>query len=103
MTPEQRLRSLEEYAEQKKYVRPGEDGTLPRGPWAMQSLVFGGSMPAGSAYTTPLPPPSYETATGQPLHKEDTKKPGLVKKWLEERREKKSAKHEKALNYAPNT
>ncbi|TKA78382.1 hypothetical protein B0A55_04722 [Friedmanniomyces simplex] len=90
MTPEERLRSLQEYAEGKKYVRPGEDGTLPRGPGAMQALVFGGPMRRAPEYNTPLPPPSYGTVAGQQLPQgSSSKRSGIVRKWLEKRREKK--------------
>jgi hypothetical protein len=66
MTAEERLRSLQEYAEEKKYVRPGEAGTIPTGPGAVQSLVFGGPMrSAQPGYDMPLPPPSYDTAIGK--------------------------------------
>jgi len=49
MTPAERLASLQSFAEEQKYVRPGEDGTLPRGPGAMQALVFGGPLTTGTA------------------------------------------------------
>jgi len=91
MTPEERLQSLQEFAEEKRYVRPGEDGTISRGPLAMQSLVFGGPIPLGPAYSTPLPPPSYETVTGQAPAAPATKK-GLVGKWMAKRHEKREEK-----------
>ncbi|KAK5159421.1 hypothetical protein LTS14_002563 [Recurvomyces mirabilis] len=91
MTPEERLQSLQDFAEEKKYVRPGEDGTIPTGPLAMQSLVFGGPMPSGPAYSTPFPPPSYETVTGQAPGDPATKQ-GVFGKLMAKRREKKEEK-----------
>ena len=92
MTPEERLASLKSFAEEKKYVRPGEDGTLPRGPGAMQALVFGGPLTTrtttGREYDHALPPPAYETVVGgeKPAPVQE-KKAGLVRRWVEKRRE----------------
>ncbi|EMD00227.1 hypothetical protein BAUCODRAFT_369939 [Baudoinia panamericana UAMH 10762] len=88
MTPEERLRSLQEYAEGKKYVTPGEDGTMNVGMNGMRALAFGGAMYQSNTYDTPLPPPSY----GEPSQVSSSKKPGPVKKWLNKQREKKQAK-----------
>jgi len=63
MSEEERLASLRAFAEEKQYVKPGEDGTLPRGTMAMQSLVFGGGsfLTRGSApYSPPtIAPPEH--------------------------------------------
>lgn len=64
MTPEERLQSLREFAEEKKYVRLGEDGTLPSGQRGMLALAFGGRM-AQDEYKAPLAPPSYASVTGE--------------------------------------
>ncbi|KAK0289067.1 hypothetical protein LTR35_000442 [Friedmanniomyces endolithicus] len=97
MTPEERIRSLKEFGEAKKYVRPGEDGTLPQGPGAMQALVFGGPMRDGPEYSTPLPPPSYETATGEGMRASGSKSGGPVRRWLEKRREKREGEKAKRI------
>ncbi|KAK0345138.1 hypothetical protein LTR02_004126 [Friedmanniomyces endolithicus] len=89
MTPEERLSSLQEFGEAKKYVRPGEDGTLPQGPGAMQALVFGGPIRGAPEYSTPLPPPSYETVTGEAKRVSGSKSGGSLSRWFEKRREKK--------------
>lgn len=94
MTPEERLQSMKEFAEEKKYVRPGEDGTIPRGPGAMQALVFGGPFVSNGnpEYHGTLPPPSYDTIVGgdKPDPAKE-KKDGPVKRWLEKRHAKKEA------------
>ncbi|KAK0936756.1 hypothetical protein LTR29_011709 [Friedmanniomyces endolithicus] len=98
MTPEERIRSLQEFGEEKKYVRPGEDGTLPQGPGAIQALVFGGPMRGAPEYSTPLPPPSYETVTGEGKRASDTKSEGPVRRWLEKRREKREEEKAKRVD-----
>jgi hypothetical protein len=71
-------------------VRPGEAGTIPRGPGAMQSLVFGGPMrSAQPGYDMPLPPPSYDTATG---NEPKQKRHGPLRRWMERRQEKRRSK-----------
>lgn len=79
MTPEERLQSLQEFAEEKKYVRPGEDGTLPSGQAGIAALAFGGPMrQQQSVYTTPLAPPSYSSAIGEQEPAEKQRKSSLV-------------------------
>ena len=87
MTPEERLESLKAFAEEQKYVRPGEGGTLAFGIGGLRDMrtqSYSGPvrMLAPAQYNAPIAPPSYETATA-------TKKSGLVKRWLDERKEKK--------------
>lgn len=83
MTPEERLRSLRDFAEEKKYVRPGEDGTLPSGQTGMSALAFGGPLrQQGAEYTVPLAPPSYESAVGEAAPVNERRQPSLVKRLL---------------------
>jgi len=82
---------LQEFAEGKRYVRPGEDGTLPSGQAGMASLAFGGPMrQQKTEYTTPLAPPSYSAAMGEesaPRIKQ--RKPSLVDRLLRRSDERK--------------
>jgi hypothetical protein len=70
MTPEDRLRSLQEFAETKKYTRPGEAGTLMSGN-DPRSLAFGGRAPE-SQYTGSLAPPSYGSNTEEPKKRRES-------------------------------
>lgn len=98
MTPEERLQSLQDFAEEKKYVHRGEAGTLPGGVGGMNALVFGGPMrTVQPQYDTPLAPPSYRIATGEEAET-TSKKRGSLKKWLAKHREKKQAKSEESDN-----
>lgn len=99
MTPEERLQSLQEWAEEQKYVRLGEGGTMPFGHGSLRNMT--GSIPQPEAYTGPvryvppssrhystaIAPPSYETATAT-ASGSDGKKSG-IKKWFGKRKEKK--------------
>lgn len=88
MTSAERLRSLQAWAEEQKYVRPGEGGTLNTGVGGLRSLAFGGPMLQSSAYDKPLAPPDYTTLVGEaPKPKEKGK--GRVGEWLKRRRERK--------------
>lgn len=93
MTPEERLQSLREWAEEQRYVRAGEGGTLPFGIGFRHSTstqaYTGPVRYVPTQYTAPIAPPSYETAMA--LGSEG-KKPGAIKKWLEKRKEKKRSK-----------
>lgn len=103
MTPEERLQSLKDWAEEQKYVRPGEGGTLPFGVGSMQGLVYGGPVRlVQSQYTAPIGPPSYETAM-RSKSESSSKKPGPVKKWLDKRKAKKEQKMRRdcAVDEAP--
>lgn len=42
MTPEERIASMREFAESKKYVYPGQDGTIAGGVNGTGALAFGG-------------------------------------------------------------
>lgn len=96
MTPEERLQSLEDYAEEKKYVQPGQDGTLPWGIGAMNAMVSGGPLTLRTGgqpqYDAPLAPPSYESATGEASKDHGSEKHGPFKKWRERREEKRTEK-----------
>jgi hypothetical protein len=82
MTPEECLRSLQEFAEEQRYVQPGEQGTLPSNRIAgMTALAFGGPLP-GSGYEGHLAPPSYATATEVRNVDKQSKTPGPLKNWL---------------------
>jgi len=83
MTPEERLQSLRDFVEQKKYVQPGEDGTLPSGQAGMAALAFGGPMrQQGGEYTAPLAPPSYSSAVGEQVPAEKERRPSLIARLL---------------------
>lgn len=112
MSPEERLASLKEWAEEKKYVQPGEGGTFStHGLGGLKSMANGGPMPYvrsqsqavdqyGGQYDAPVGPPSYRVAT----HEEqgEAKKKSVVKRWLERRKEKKDLKRrESAPAYFP--
>lgn len=92
MTESERLQSLKDFAEEKKLVRPGEDGTIPRGPGTMMALQFGGplrSQPGG--YQGHLAPPSYEAMREKEQREEAPKKSkNPVKQWIEKRRASKA-------------
>ena len=87
MTPEERLQSLREWAEEQKYVKPGEGGTLSTyGLGKVQQLAYKGPVKfVPHQYTAPIAPPSYETAMAEDAQKEKKKK-GAVKRWLEKRK-----------------
>lgn len=101
MSPEERLASLKEWAEEKKYVRPGEGGTFSmRGLGGIRSMANGGPMlygrsqsqaadKYGGQYDAPVGPPSYRVATNEEERGE--KKKGAVKRWFAKRKEKKEA------------
>jgi hypothetical protein len=77
-------RALEEWAESKKYVTPGKDGTLPamdRGGSGLLSLVWGGPMETGPAPTSIPESPAHSLAI---LEKSNAAK--REKKEKEERR-----------------
>ncbi|KAF2214379.1 hypothetical protein CERZMDRAFT_83084 [Cercospora zeae-maydis SCOH1-5] len=99
MTDEERLDSLKAWAEEKKFVTPGEQGTLSAGVGGITSLALGGPLrtvsSAGQAedkyhgqYEAPIGPPSYQVATTQ----EKERKPNVLKRWLEKRRSKTAVK-----------
>ena len=100
MTPEERLQSLEEWAEEQKYVRSGEGGTVDFG--ALRTFLPSSSSYAGPVrhvepqYSAPIGPPSYETVLSDDKAGSD-KKPGLLKKWLEKRKEKKAGKDQSGI------
>lgn len=112
MTPEERLESLKEWAEEKKYVRPGEGGTFAlSGAGGLRSMANGGPMPHarsqsqaadqyGGQYDAPVGPPSYRVATNE--EQGEVKRKSVVKRWFEKRKEKKDAKRrESAPPYFP--
>jgi hypothetical protein len=92
MTAEERLQSLKDWAEEQKYTRPGEDGTLPAGPRGMLAMANGGpisySRNENGQYRPPVGPPSYEKS----MQSDPEKKQGPVKRWLEKRKERKNSR-----------
>jgi hypothetical protein len=99
MTSEERLASLQAWAEEKKYVQPGEGGTLAIGVGGVNSLAWGGPLrnveamrpsddPWQGQYDSPVGPPSYRVATSE----EPEKRPSVLRRWLEKRKHKKEAK-----------
>lgn len=110
MDSTERLQSLKEWAETKKWVQPGESGTLPTGSiGGIKGLVVGGSRRSavsfsqssdryGGQYEAPVGPPSYEVATGHSWKKEK----GALGRWLEKRKARKAAKRNGSLpEYVP--
>lgn len=101
---------MKEWAEEKKYVQPGEGGTLnTNGRGGINALAFGGPLATGprpqngdkyaGQYDSPVGPPSYGVATKQLVVKRRTSKLG---RWLDKRKEKKAAKGgERAPAYEP--
>jgi hypothetical protein len=86
LTSEERLAFLERWAEEQKYVRPGEGGTLPGGGRGMAALAFGGPMRSYGKepqYTAPIGPPSYDLAMRQNADgsSQKTKKEGKKGAW----------------------
>ncbi|KAF2481440.1 hypothetical protein BDY17DRAFT_188733 [Neohortaea acidophila] len=98
MTPEERLASLTAWAEEQKYVQPGEGGTFAVGPWGIRTICatpsYSGPVKYVPGYTAPLAPPAYETppsyesAVRSASEGSCSKKPGRVKQWMERRRQK---------------
>ena len=99
MTPEERLESLKQWAEEQKYVRPGEGGTLPCGVRGVQSLAYGGPVHyVEPQYKAPIAPPSYETAVREAT-KSSKQKSGPLSKWREKRKERKASEAGSYTNY----
>jgi hypothetical protein len=62
---EEELKALKEWAESKKYVTPGRDGTLPamdRGGYGLLSLVWGGPLETGPGPATIAESPTQRLA-----------------------------------------
>jgi hypothetical protein len=107
MTSTERLESLKEWAESKKWVLPGEGGTLPCGIiGGTKAMVYAGSASHsqsrdrfGGQYECPVGPPSYAAATGEELRE---KKTGALGKWMEKMRAKRNAERSGSVPpYAP--
>ncbi|CAK4002249.1 Hypothetical predicted protein [Lecanosticta acicola] len=105
MNEEERLAALKDWAEEKKYVRPGEGGTMTIYGAGGPSFAIASSVPQPSnpddkwagQYDAPVGPPSY---TAAPV--EEPKKSSALRKWLEKRKEKKEMKRrESAPAYTP--
>jgi len=63
MTPSERLASLEAWAEEQKYIHPGEAGTLGSLRNITRPQAYSGPVRyVLSQYEAPIAPPSYETA-----------------------------------------
>lgn len=93
MTPEERLASLKEFVEEQKYVRPGESGTLGGNAFGLNPLSpkrkYSGPVDfPDEGFPVTIAPPSYDIAMKGPPQKQ----PGLVRRWLDKRKEKKEAK-----------
>lgn len=105
MTSEERLASLQEWAEEKRYVQPGDGGTLPwNGISGMNALVFGGAVQTDTRrgqsqsadryagqYDAPIGPPAYQVATNEEQQGK-MKKKNAVSRWIEKRKERKASK-----------
>lgn len=73
---EEELKALKEWAESKKYVTPGRDGTLPamdRGGYGLLSLVWGGRMETGPGPATIPESPAQRLAALEKLDAAKTK------------------------------
>lgn len=101
MNSEERLQSLQEWAEGKKYVKPGDGGTMAVNagvglgsygagdPLATSQKAGNGSADKyGGQYEGPIGPPAYKTVTEEP----QPQKKNAVKRWLDKRKDKKEAK-----------
>lgn len=96
MTPEERLESLTAWAEEQKYVRNGEGGTLPFGIGSLRVIGHGGGMHINqSQYSAPVGPPTYQSAVREPV---DEKPAGPVRGWLRRRRERRRAKSDTGVD-----
>lgn len=114
MSAEERLASLKEWAEEKKYVTPGQSGTLATGVGGINSLALGGPMPVTRTqsqvqrqsqdrwqgqYDAPVGPPSYASATKE---QQPAKKQNTIRRWMEKRKTKKQAKRDASVpEYVP--
>ncbi|KAK4611697.1 hypothetical protein CLAFUW4_12762 [Fulvia fulva] len=101
MNSVERLQSLQEWAEGKKYIYPGDGATIAiNANCGIGSLAFGRPLASvqreGDAaadkyagqYDAPIGPPAYRTVTEEPL----PQKKNAVKRWLDKRQDKKDAK-----------
>ena len=102
MNSEERLQSLKDWAEEKKYIYPGESGSLA----LRNGRAMGFGVPVqtvvsntqsrdrwGGQYEAPVGPPSY-TFSMNDREQENAKAKGKrgVSRWLEKRKLKKDAK-----------
>ena len=111
MNSQERLQSLQEWAEGKKYVYPGDGGTIAiNAGVGLGSLARGGPLPIvqkpgnppadkyAGQYDAPVGPPAYRTVTEEP----QPQKKNALKRWLDKRRDAKDAKRRaSAPPYAP--
>ena len=104
MTDDERLAALKEWAEEKKYIYPGEAGTFAASAHGhVATLVRGGPMLTvvnddnrrrhnadrwAGQYDAPVGPPSYH---GLVREEQVTRSTNPVKRWLLKRRRKKEA------------
>lgn len=76
MTPEERLRSLQEFAEEQKYIKPGGGEILPAGSstnaGGFNSVIFGNEWQGSTSFKMAKPaydidnlPPSHKTTEGE--------------------------------------
>ena len=89
MTAEERLASLQEWAEEQKYITPGTCGSLSAYGRMYTNTVEAYQGPVRIVthqYTPPLAPPSYETALAETAKQET--KAGLVKRLLRKTKSK---------------
>ena len=102
MTPEERLKSLQEWAEEQKYVRLGEGGTLPFGACgSLRAMAVSGIPKQPQAYTGPvryvppshnsisIAPPSYDTVMASASGNDGAKEKTGIKKWFSKRNKEK--------------
>nr|POF15301.1 hypothetical protein CFP56_42190 [Quercus suber] len=88
LTDAERLQALKEWAEEKKHVYPGEDGTLAVGMGRISLVPVQSTGTSRAQYSGQLPPPSYATVTGESAGSKE-KERGPLKRWLEKRQDKK--------------
>jgi len=109
MTDEERLEALKEWAEEKKFIYPGESGSLAFN--NVSSLAFGGPLRTvvsqsqaqdryGGQYEAPVGPPSYHFSISDLSAAED--KSNRFQRWLRKRKVQRDAKRHGSLpGYAP--
>nr|POF02249.1 hypothetical protein CFP56_65514 [Quercus suber] len=89
LTDEERRQAFKEWAEEKKHVYPGEDGTLPAGIGGVAFVPAQSRRTSSAQPNVQLPPPSYATVVGESSGSNKQKEAGPVRRWLDKRQERK--------------
>lgn len=98
MTPDERLASLREWAEEQKYFRPGQGGTFGYGGFANPTVYSGPVRYTEPSYQGWIAPPSYDSAQASADASESraADDDGKLKKWLKKRKEQKLSRCQSA-------